>query len=79
MTRFKRSASQPYSVITPDSDLADLEEFLQNNVFALGTFTVLNDVLGPDSHQVTDYDRKFVLGVVTLHDLEVRSDPLPQK
>jgi len=54
MTKFQRGASQPYSLITPSTPLADLEQFLQNNIFAL----------------VTDYDRKFVLAVATSHDVE---------
>ncbi|TFK67601.1 hypothetical protein BDN72DRAFT_798863 [Pluteus cervinus] len=54
MTKFKRSASVPYTLITPLSPLADLEEFLRSNIFAL----------------VTDTSRKFVLGVATSQDLE---------
>ncbi|KAF7974863.1 hypothetical protein HWV62_11111 [Athelia sp. TMB] len=54
MVKFQRRASQPYSVITPDTPLAELESFLRENIFAL----------------ITDYDRKFVLGVATSHDLE---------
>jgi len=54
MVKFERRASQPYSVITPDTPLSELESFLQKNIFAL----------------ITDYDRKFVLGVATSHDLE---------
>ncbi|KAI5832282.1 hypothetical protein K523DRAFT_298587 [Schizophyllum commune Tattone D] len=54
MTRFKRSSSEPYTTITPATPLADLEDFLKANLFAL----------------VTDDDRKFVLGVVTAQDLE---------
>jgi hypothetical protein len=36
MTKFKRSASHPYALITPASPLADLEDFLKTNIFALG-------------------------------------------
>ncbi|KAL0958383.1 hypothetical protein HGRIS_000525 [Hohenbuehelia grisea] len=55
MTRFKRDAeSAPYTLITPLSPLAELEGFLQDNIFAL----------------VTDNDRKFVLAVATASDLE---------
>ncbi|KAI0315574.1 hypothetical protein OF83DRAFT_1061833 [Amylostereum chailletii] len=55
MSRFKRSvATNPYTVITPATPLADLEQFLAHNIFAL----------------VTDANRKFVLGVATAHDLE---------
>ncbi|KAF8886528.1 hypothetical protein BD779DRAFT_1441608 [Infundibulicybe gibba] len=53
MTKFKRTVSQPYTLITPLSSLADLETFLQKNIFAL----------------VTDNDRKFVLAVATSQDL----------
>ncbi|KAI9507249.1 hypothetical protein F5148DRAFT_1206449 [Russula earlei] len=55
MTKFNRSPrTNPYTVITPDTPLADLESFLKSNVFAL----------------ITDYERKFVLGVATSQDLE---------
>ncbi|PFH48092.1 hypothetical protein AMATHDRAFT_76907 [Amanita thiersii Skay4041] len=54
MTKFKRGPEEPYTLITPMSPLADLEKFLEDNVFAL----------------VTDNDRKFVLGVATPQDLE---------
>ncbi|TFK22373.1 hypothetical protein FA15DRAFT_596198 [Coprinopsis marcescibilis] len=55
MTKFtKRSPKDPYSLITPMSPLSDLEDFLENNIFAL----------------VTDDSRKFVLGVATAQDLE---------
>ncbi len=57
MTKFKRTASTPYTIISPSTPLAELEDFLKHNIFAI----------------VTDWDRKFVLGVVTSHDLEVRS------
>lgn len=36
MTKFKRRASQPYSLITPSTPLEELEEFLKDNIFALG-------------------------------------------
>jgi len=73
MIKFRRQASQPYSLITPSTPLADLELFLRNNIFALGTplrypFRVLQLIcLLP----VTDLDRKFVLAVATSQDLEV--------
>lgn len=86
MTKFKRQAGEPYTLITPLSPLADLEQFLKNNIFALGELT-LN--LLPHRHRVrrslctirkhwtndfflavTDRDRKFVLGVATAQDLE---------
>ncbi|KAI6121955.1 hypothetical protein F5141DRAFT_998900 [Pisolithus sp. B1] len=54
MTKFNRKASEPYTLITPDTPLADLAEFLRDNLFAL----------------VTDYDRKFVLAVATSQDLD---------
>ncbi|KAF5383219.1 hypothetical protein D9615_005028 [Tricholomella constricta] len=53
MTKFRRTASEPYTLITPLTSLSDLEEFLKTNLFAL----------------VTDYDRKFVLAVATKQDL----------
>jgi hypothetical protein len=39
MTKFKRSSSNPYTVITPLTPLEDLEEFLKDNIFAIGTST----------------------------------------
>jgi CBS domain containing-hemolysin-like protein len=55
IVRFKRTASEPYTVITPSSSLAELEAFFRKSEsFAL----------------VTDYERKFVLGVATPHDLQ---------
>jgi hypothetical protein len=36
MTKFKRTSSEPYKVITPLTSLVDLEEFLKTNIFALG-------------------------------------------
>lgn len=36
MTKFKRTPSEPYTLITPSTPLADLEEFLRGNIFALG-------------------------------------------
>jgi len=54
LTKFNRSQSQPYTLITPSTPLAELEDFLQHNIFAL----------------VTDLNRKFVLGVATSQDLE---------
>jgi hypothetical protein len=39
MTRFKRDATaSPYMTITPDTPLAELERFLDENIFALGAF-----------------------------------------
>ncbi|KAM5533898.1 hypothetical protein V8D89_012438 [Ganoderma adspersum] len=53
MTKFKRTGTT-YTVIAPSTPLAELEDFLSRNIFAI----------------VTDWDRKFVLGVVTSQDLE---------
>ncbi|KZT56309.1 hypothetical protein CALCODRAFT_497617 [Calocera cornea HHB12733] len=52
-TRFP-TTSKPYRVITPDTPLEDLEDFLCVEEFAL----------------VTDSERKFVLGVATRADLD---------
>lgn len=41
MTRFKRSSAHPYTVITPATPLAELELFLQDKLFALGTLLPL--------------------------------------
>jgi len=54
MTKFNRSSSEPYTLVTPLSPLSQLEEFLKSNIFAL----------------VTDNDRKFVLAVATSQDLD---------
>ncbi|KZT28120.1 hypothetical protein NEOLEDRAFT_1130096 [Neolentinus lepideus HHB14362 ss-1] len=53
-TKFDRTASHPYTLITPATPLSELEEFLKHNIFAI----------------VTDYGRKFVLAVATQQDLE---------
>jgi hypothetical protein len=37
MTKFKRDASEPYILITPSTPLADLQQFLKDNIFALGS------------------------------------------
>ena len=42
MTRFKRTSSEPYKVITPLTSLVDLEEFLKTNIFALGAHPCFN-------------------------------------
>ena len=39
MTKFERSRDQAYTVITPSTPLAELEEFLKQNIFALGSCT----------------------------------------
>ncbi|KAF9652288.1 hypothetical protein BDM02DRAFT_3109275 [Thelephora ganbajun] len=54
MTKFQRSTSTPYTIITPLTPLGDLEVFLAHNIFAI----------------VTDSERKFLLGVATSQDLE---------
>jgi len=52
ITKFERG--RRYVLITPDTDLDELERFLEKEEFAI----------------VTDADRKFVLGVATRSDLE---------
>ena len=52
--RFDRRPGVQYQIITPDSDLADLAQFLQEHEFAV----------------VTDANRKFVLGIATRQDLD---------
>ncbi|TFK49450.1 hypothetical protein OE88DRAFT_1633262 [Heliocybe sulcata] len=54
MTKFERTASHPYTLITPATPLSELEKFLDKNIFAI----------------ITDYGRKFVLAVATKQDLE---------
>lgn len=40
MTHFRRSRAQPYTVITPSTPLAELEQFLHDNIFAIGTLSI---------------------------------------
>ncbi|EPS97458.1 hypothetical protein FOMPIDRAFT_1025059 [Fomitopsis schrenkii] len=54
ISKFNRTSSHPYTIITPSTSLPELEEFLGHNVFAI----------------VTDHSRKFVLGVATQQDLD---------
>ncbi|KAJ7695482.1 hypothetical protein B0H17DRAFT_1055999 [Mycena rosella] len=54
VTKFKRTASEPYTLITPLTPLTELEAFLKQNIFAI----------------VTDPSRKFVVALATPHDLE---------
>ncbi|KAG6334471.1 hypothetical protein ID866_4619 [Astraeus odoratus] len=73
MTKFNRKASEPYTLITPDTPLADLAEFLRDNVFALGEL-VRSSLLSTAvdvKNAVTDYERKFVLAVATSQDLDI--------
>jgi hypothetical protein len=38
MNKFQRSAKKnPYTLMTPATELAELEKFLESNLFALGT------------------------------------------
>ncbi|KAG6820912.1 hypothetical protein H0H93_009686 [Arthromyces matolae] len=37
MTKFLRTASHPYTTITPLTSLSELEQFLQTQLFALGS------------------------------------------
>ncbi|KAG8795386.1 hypothetical protein FRC12_015212 [Ceratobasidium sp. 428] len=53
MTKFKHGTAVPYTVITPETSLEELEEFLNKNEFAI----------------VTDANRKFVLALATKDDL----------
>ncbi|KAF8596845.1 hypothetical protein BDV93DRAFT_610641 [Ceratobasidium sp. AG-I] len=53
MTKFVRGTDVPYTVITPETPLEELEEFLLKNDFAI----------------VTDPNRKFVLALATRDDL----------
>ncbi|KAJ1306487.1 hypothetical protein OPQ81_007490 [Rhizoctonia solani] len=53
MMKFARGTDVPYTVITPETPLEELETFLETTPFAI----------------VTDWNRKFVLGVATKDDL----------
>ncbi|KAK6536337.1 hypothetical protein TWF281_000576 [Arthrobotrys megalospora] len=59
MTRFRKGKGVKYTVITPETELAELEEFLTNGGGKESGFAV-----------VTDAGRKFVLAVATRDDLE---------
>lgn len=76
MTRFIRNESHPYTVITPDTPLAELAEFLRHNIFALGeSYLMISTACLTDDDLVTDSKRKFVLAVATSQDLEVGVSP----
>lgn len=71
MTKFNRDSSHPYSLITVYTPLAELEEFLKTNIFALGAFGGYSRLQCFLSNiTVTDRERKFVLAVATSQDLE---------
>ncbi len=53
-TKFDRRKRVGYQVITPQTELVDLVEFLKTYPFAV----------------VTDPDRKFTLGIATMQDVE---------
>ena len=40
MTKFQRGPSHTYTLITPDTPLHDLEQFLEKNEFAIGEYAV---------------------------------------
>ena len=72
-TRFDRRKSVGYQIITPDTSLDVLDEFLKDHPFAIGTSIFsLGGLFICDSWLmiVTDESRKFVLGVATRSDLE---------
>ena len=63
MVKFKRSEGRQYKVITMETELWELEGFFENvGEYATGS--------KQDFAVVTDGGRKFVLGVVTRHDLD---------
>jgi hypothetical protein len=41
MTKFQRRAGTQYELITPSTELTELETFLQHNVFALSAYHML--------------------------------------
>ncbi|KAK6509341.1 hypothetical protein TWF481_004094 [Arthrobotrys musiformis] len=59
MTRFRKGKGVKYTTITPETELAELEEFLTSGGGRESGFAV-----------VTDAARKFVLAVATIDDLE---------
>jgi hypothetical protein len=71
MQRFNRKRGNVYQVITMDTPLEDLEIFFNGG--AIGGEGHAASAAGGDKKEfavVTDASRKFVLGVVTRHDLE---------
>ncbi|CAE6483836.1 unnamed protein product [Rhizoctonia solani] len=58
MTKFARGTGVEYTVITPETPLEELEAFLETTDFAI----------------VTDWNRKFVLGVATKDDLSMAAE-----
>lgn len=40
MVKFVRKASEPYTLITPETNLEVLEKFLNSSIFALGMITI---------------------------------------
>lgn len=64
-TRFDRRKNVGYQVITPDTSLDILDEFLKEHTFAIGMAFIQMYV-----NLVTDESRKFVLGIATRSDLE---------
>lgn len=77
ISKFNRTSSHPYTIITPSTSLPELEEFLGHNVFAIGTpsFQPCGGCRVSQGSSfrssVTDHSRKFVLGVATQQDLDV--------
>ena len=39
MTKFERSRTHPYAIITPSTPLTELEVFLEDKLFALGEYS----------------------------------------
>jgi hypothetical protein len=48
MTRFKRGTGVAYSVITPETPLEELEEFLVTNDFAIGGLDLIDNLAAPN-------------------------------
>ncbi|KAK5077514.1 hypothetical protein LTR70_009592 [Exophiala xenobiotica] len=63
MVKFKRSEGRQYKVISMETELWELEGFFEN----IGDYATGSK---QDFAVVTDYGRKFVLGVATRHDLD---------
>ena len=78
MIKFQRGRSNGYILITPASPLLDLEEFLGDHLFALGTVSSRPTLIHVNENfdksccrcLVTDSSRKFVLAVATRQDLD---------
>ena len=59
MSKFIRNESHPYTIVTPDTPLAELAEFLRNNIFALGeNYLIFSSAWSTDDHLSDGFQQK---------------------